>query len=408
MSSYLACFSFSSLTTFSGAFAKKPWLDNLPFTLATSPSSFFFSFVSLSNSALKSTRSSNGIKISTPLITADITSSGTPDLSVTNWMSVILAKSLIYLSPAWMDSIFSPSAKITAVSFLLGAASASALMFLMARIASIASSSLSSSAAKCLFSLYSGHCALIKKHSGLFSLSHTECGKKDQISSVMNGMNGCSISSMFFSTITRTNLTTFLSSSSSPHNLFLTSSIYQSQYSFQISSYTLWPASARSYLSNAFVTYSAASLTLLIIHLSSSLSAKFSKFVVSPQAIPQQSLQHFAISLKLPSSSCRFMITNLDAFHNLFAKFLADSSLSSLNLMSLPGVIPVVSMNLRASAPYWSMISSGSMPLPKDLDILRPCASLTKPCTYTWWNGHSSIASKPENTILTTQKKMMS
>ena len=55
---------------------------------------------------------------------------------------------LIYLSADLTKSISAASAYITALSFFDGAASASALMFLIALIASIASSSLAVSASK--------------------------------------------------------------------------------------------------------------------------------------------------------------------------------------------------------------------------------------------------------------------
>ena len=35
--------------------------------------------------------------------------------------------------------------------------------------------------------------------------------------------------------------------------------------------------------------------------------------------------------------------------------------------MSFPGAFPVISVRRRASAPYWSMISSGSIPFPKKI-----------------------------------------
>lgn len=40
-------------------------------------------------------------------------------------------------------------------------------------------------------------------------------------------------------------------------------------------------------------------------------------------------------------------------------------------------LLPVARVNLRASAPYLAMTSSGSSTLPRVLDILRPCSSLT-------------------------------
>ena len=136
-----------------------------------------------------------------------------------------------------------------------------------------------------------------------------------------------------------------------------------------------------------------ASLTREIIHLSSSLSIAFSAV---------------ATCNGLPSSSRRFIIVNLDAFQSLLAKLREDSSLSQINLVSLPGVIPVMSINLRASAPTLSITSSGSIPLPRDLLIFLPCSSRTSPCRNTYSNGGSPIASHPENTILITQKNRIS
>ena len=37
-----------------------------------------------------------------------------------------------------------------------------------------------------------------------------------------------------------------------------------------------------------------------------------------------------------------------------------------------PGALPVISVNLNASAPYLSITSNGSIPFPRDLLILRP------------------------------------
>ena len=107
-------------------------------------------------------------------------------------------------------------------------------------------------------------------------------------------------------------------------------------------------------------------------------------------------------------SSSIFMNTNLDAFHNLFAKFLAASTLSMQNLISFPGEFPVANMNLNASAPYWSITSNGSIPFPKDLLIFLPSESLTSPCINTCLNGVSPIQNIPANAILTTQKNIIS
>ena len=104
----------------------------------------------------------------------------------------------------------------------------------------------------------------------------------------------------------------------------------------------------------------------------------------------------------------RFMRTKRDAFHSLLAKFRAASIFSSEKRISFPGLLPVASAKRRASAPYLDMISSGSMPLPSDLDILRPCASRTRPWMNTVEKGFCPICSRPENIIRATQKKMIS
>ena len=74
-----------------------------------------------------------------------------------------------------------------------------------------------------------------------------------------------------------------------------------------------------------------------------------------------------------PSPDCTMFIrTNFDAFHSLFAKFEADSSFSGMYLMSFPGVIPIINDRRKASVPYLSIISSGSIPFPRLLDIFLP------------------------------------
>ena len=108
------------------------------------------------------------------------------------------------------------------------------------------------------------------------------------------------------------------------------------------------------------------------------------------------------------ATSPRFMSTKRLAFQILLAKLRADSTLSVEKRMSLPGETPITSEVRSASAPYWSMISSGSTPLPSDLLILRPCASRTRPCISATLNGHLPVCSRPENTMRASQKKMMS
>ena len=70
------------------------------------------------------------------------------------------------------------------------------------------------------------------------------------------------------------------------------------------------------------------------------------------------------------------MVTSFVAFHSLFAKNLPFSSRFSSNSRSWP--VGVCTMQKRTlSAPYLSIIASGSGELPSDLLIFRPCASRT-------------------------------
>src|SRR5438445_75317 len=67
----------------------------------------------------------------------------------------------------------------------------------------------------------------------------------------------------------------------------------------------------------------------------------------------------------------RFIRMNRAAFQSLFAKFRYPSMRSSDNLMSRPGDAIAASVNRRASVPYLSITSSGSITLP--LDLLSFC-----------------------------------
>ena len=53
--------------------------------------------------------------------------------------------------------------------------------------------------------------------------------------------------------------------------------------------------------------------------------------------------------------------------------------------------MPATIVHRSASAPYRLTTSSGSMPLPSDLDILRCCVSRTMPCRNTVWNGVPAV-----------------
>ena len=74
----------------------------------------------------------------------------------------------------------------------------------------------------------------------------------------------------------------------------------------------------------------------------------------------------------------------------------------------MPGLLPVTRLKRRASAPYLSAISRGSMPLPRLLDIFRPLSSRTRPWMNTVWKGGFLVCSQAEKIIRATQKKMMS
>ena len=78
-------------------------------------------------------------------------------------------------------------------------------------------------------------------------------------------------------------------------------------------------------------------------------------------------------------------------FHSLFAKLRPGANAVSRSfgsrITSAPSELPATSVQRNASAPYSRTTSSGSIPLPSDLDILRCCVSRTVPCRYTVANG---------------------
>jgi len=115
-----------------------------------------------------------------------------------------------------------------------------------------------------------------------------------------------------------------------------------------------------------------------------------------------------AEALSACASPPAFISTKRAAFHSLLAKLRAASALAQEKRMSLPGDVPFISENRSASAPYFSMTSSGSMPLPSDLDIFLPSSSRTMPCISTSPNGFSRICAYPNTIMRATQKKMMS
>ena len=103
-----------------------------------------------------------------------------------------------------------------------------------------------------------------------------------------------------------------------------------------------------------------------------------------------------------------FISTKREAFHILFIKLRVLFTLSSEKRISPPLATPLSSEKRSVSAPYASINSNGSTPLPRDLDILRPSLSRTMPCIKTSLKGGASMCSKEEKIIRATQKKIMS
>src|SRR5699024_3449108 len=124
--------------------------------------------------------------------------------------------------------------------------------------------------------------------------------------------------------------------------------------------YKLLPSSTNSYLFVFCVTWSIVSFKRVKIHLSAN---DFS---------PVRSISSYV----KPSI---FISENREAFQTLFAKFHVDSTFSQWKRRSCPGVDPVNKKYLNESAPYLSITSIGSTPLPRDLDIFRPSASRIRP-----------------------------
>ena len=81
---------------------------------------------------------------------------------------------------------------------------------------------------------------------------------------------------------------------------------------------------------------------------------------------------------------------------------------SSERRISRPMAAKAVRVKRNESQPYLSIMASGSMTLPVDLDILRPEASRTRACRYTSLNGTSPIKWMPIIIMRATQKNRMS
>ena len=98
-------------------------------------------------------------------------------------------------------------------------------------------------------------------------------------------------------------------------------------------------------------------------------------------------------------SLSKFIITNLEAFQILFAKFLAASTLSGIYLISFPGAFPVTNINLKASAPYCSITSSGAITFPLDLLILYPSSPNTIPLITISSNGFLPVKARQRSVV---------
>ncbi len=118
----------------------------------------------------------------------------------------------------------------------------------------------------------------------------------------------------------------------------------------------------------------------------------------------------------------RFIIANREAFHSLLQKLRPMSNLGEVFTVRPSGsviastgmrtscvcVVMLASVNRMASAPWLSMMSSGSMPLPRLLDILRPSPSWIIAWMNTSRNGMSPAQYWPIITMRETHSVMIS
>src|SRR3990167_4909865 len=117
----------------------------------------------------------------------------------------------------------------------------------------------------------------------------------------------------------------------------------------------------------------------------------------------------FSIVLGSIFASSHCISTNLLAFLSLFTKFLYPAIFSSYNLESFPGLCPTIMLSLRASAPYFAIISKGSIIVEgSDLLILRPSRVRMRPWRYTVSKGICPVAYVVMRIMRATQKKRMS
>ena len=170
----------------------------------------------------------------------------------------------------------------------------------MARTASLMISTSFSASPKFQPSRYSGQEEIMMDSSSSWRLQ--------KISSVMKGMKGWSSFKDWMSTVFKVQMAAAVVASPSPQSLGFTISMYQSQNSSQMKSYTFWSAIPSSYLSMFSVTSLARRFTL--------------------ERIQRSAMVRSESSALAAGAFSRFIMMKRLAFHTLLAKFRLASTLS--------------------------------------------------------------------------------
>mmetsp|Transcript_20475 Transcript_20475/g.38934 ORF Transcript_20475/g.38934 Transcript_20475/m.38934 type:complete len:334 (-) Transcript_20475:592-1593(-) len=255
-------------------------------------------------------------------------------------------------------------------------------------------------------------------------------GRRCQSSSVTNGMKGCkrrSPTSKDHQSAFRTPCTTAVSLDCTRGFI---SSMNTSHRSYCQKAYTEVVAWAKSYFSSASSVSTTALLSREITHCPASGSAATS---LAPS---------WGVGRK---PSPRFIMAKRVAFHSLLHQVRYPCTRRMSRLMSRACVVYATRAKRSASVPHsgmplgkssvcpsWAFLTSfasrfpfsrvacrslreipsttwmGSITLPRDLDILRPCASRTMACKYTCLNGTLPVSARLIITMRATQKKRMS
>ena len=192
------------------------------------------------------------------------------------------------------------------------------------------------------------------------------CGIASHSVSVMNGMTGWSrrrYASRASTSVHQVASRSAAGSDSSARRT-LASSRPQSQYSFQIASYSSRVTSPKLKSAIALSTAAVVAATRDSSHWS---------------AGPRWPASGSRRSASSAIDAGRAPITKRVAFHSLLAKLRAFSTFAVPNRWSWPGVVPWTSANRSASAPSSSIVASGSTVLPFVFDILAPYGSRIRP-----------------------------